>query len=130
MMSTKFRASDLVPAGFTAERITHIDDETRIVLSRAVASAACPACGRMSRTVRSRYCRQVADLPSLGNASGCSYRHEDSLAMPCSAADKYSLSGLARSCFPMPDEPDASNISSTIWRLRLAEDRRRVLPNG
>lgn len=27
-MSTRFRPSDLVPAGFIAERITHIDDET------------------------------------------------------------------------------------------------------
>nr|WP_280142202.1 transposase family protein [Rhizobium tibeticum] len=62
-MSTKLRPSDLVPAGFIAERITHIDDETCILLSRAGAPAACPACGRMSRTVRSRYCRQVADLP-------------------------------------------------------------------
>lgn len=66
MMSTKFRPSDLVPAGFIAERITHIDDETCILLSRAGATAACPACGRMSRTVRSRYCRQVADLPLSG----------------------------------------------------------------
>lgn len=65
-MSTKFRASDLVPAGFIAESITHIDDETRILLSRAGATASCPACGRMSRTVRSRYCRQVADLPLSG----------------------------------------------------------------
>ncbi|ARO32622.1 ISL3 family insertion sequence transposase protein (plasmid) [Rhizobium sp. NXC14] len=65
-MSTKFRPSDLVPTGFIAERITHIDDETCILLSRAGATAACPACGRMSRTVRSRYRRQVADLPLSG----------------------------------------------------------------
>ncbi|MBD9524718.1 ISL3 family transposase [Ensifer sp. ENS02] len=65
-MSTKFRPSDLVPVGFIAERITHIDDETCILLSRAGATATCPACGRMSRTVRSRYCRQVADLPLSG----------------------------------------------------------------
>lgn len=65
-MSTKFRPSDLVPAGFIAERITHLDDETCILLSRAGAAAACPACGRMSRTVRSRYRRQVADLPLSG----------------------------------------------------------------
>lgn len=31
-LSTKFRVSDLVPAGFAAERITHIDDYTRILL--------------------------------------------------------------------------------------------------
>ncbi|MGO7837231.1 ISL3 family transposase [Rhizobium johnstonii] len=65
-MSTKFHPSDLVPAGFIAERITHIDDETCILLTRAGATASCPACGRMSRTVRSRYCRQVADLPLSG----------------------------------------------------------------
>nr|WP_245291539.1 transposase family protein [Neorhizobium galegae] len=65
-MSTRFRPSDLVPAGFIAERITHIDDETCILLSRAGATASCPACGRISRTVRSRYCRQVADLPLSG----------------------------------------------------------------
>jgi hypothetical protein len=34
-MSTEFRPSDLVPAGFIAELITHIDDETCILLSRA-----------------------------------------------------------------------------------------------
>jgi transposase len=61
-MSTKFRLSDLVPAGFIAERITHIDDETCILLSSG-ATASCSACGQMSRTVRSCYCRQVADLP-------------------------------------------------------------------
>ncbi|MEO9338755.1 transposase family protein [Mesorhizobium sp. SB112] len=65
-MSTKFRPSDLVPAGFIAERITHIGDETCILLSRAGATASCLACGRMSRTVRSRYYRQVADLPLSG----------------------------------------------------------------
>jgi hypothetical protein len=65
-MSTKFRPSDLVPAGFIAERITHIDDETCILLSGGGATAPCPACGRISRTVRSRYCRQVADLPLSG----------------------------------------------------------------
>lgn len=65
-MSTKFRPSDLVPAGFIAERITQIDDETCILLSRAGATASCPVCGRISRTVRSRYCRQVADLPLSG----------------------------------------------------------------
>ncbi|MBX5000913.1 ISL3 family transposase [Rhizobium lentis] len=65
-MSTKLCASDLVPAGFSAERITRVGDETCILLSRTDATAACPACGRMSRTVRSRYCRQVADLPLSG----------------------------------------------------------------
>ncbi len=65
-MSTKFGPSDLVPAGCIAERITHIDDETCILLSRAGATASCPACGRISRTVRSGYCRQVADLPLSG----------------------------------------------------------------
>ncbi|MGO8063619.1 ISL3 family transposase [Rhizobium johnstonii] len=65
-MNTKFRPSDLVPVGFIAECITHIDDETCILLSRNGATAACPECGRMSRTVRSRYCRQVADLPLSG----------------------------------------------------------------
>ncbi|MDK1389123.1 transposase family protein [Sinorhizobium sp. 8-89] len=65
-MSTTFRTSDLIPAGFIAESITHIHDETSILLSRAHATAACPACGRMSRTVRSRYCREVADLPLSG----------------------------------------------------------------
>jgi hypothetical protein len=43
-MSTKFRLSDLVPAGFIAERISHIDDETCILLSSG-ATASCSACG-------------------------------------------------------------------------------------
>ena len=38
-MSTKFRPSDLVPAGFIAERITHIDDDTSNLLSGAGAIA-------------------------------------------------------------------------------------------
>ncbi|MBY5827676.1 transposase family protein [Rhizobium leguminosarum] len=36
------------------------------MLSRAGATASCPAWRRISRTVRSRYCRQVADLPLSG----------------------------------------------------------------
>ncbi|WP_199773083.1 hypothetical protein [Ensifer adhaerens] len=35
-MSTKFRPSDLVPVGFIAERITHIDDESCIFLEPAL----------------------------------------------------------------------------------------------
>lgn len=65
-MNTKFLLSDLVPAGFIAERITYIDDETCIFLAGAGATASCPACGRTSQTVRSRYCRQAADLPLSG----------------------------------------------------------------
>ncbi len=89
-MSTKLCDSDLVPAGFIAERITRVGDddlnrrgssrswmkiqwqvnETCILLSRSGAKAAFPAYGRMSRTVRSRYCRQVADLPLSGKRVG------------------------------------------------------------
>ncbi len=69
-------------------------------------------------------------FPSLGNASGCSCRHEGSLVMPCFAGDRYSLSGLAMCCRPMPDEPGVLSISSTIWRLHLEDARRRALPNG
>lgn len=75
-MSTKFRLSDLVPAGFIAERITHIDDETCILLSSG-ATASCSACGQMSRTVRSCYCRQVADLPLSGRRGQASRAHAE-----------------------------------------------------
>jgi NAD(P)-dependent dehydrogenase (short-subunit alcohol dehydrogenase family) len=63
-MSTKFRPSDLVPAVFIAERITLLDDVScfpESVLPRHVRHA-----DELSRTVRSRYCRRVADLPLSG----------------------------------------------------------------
>ena len=66
MMSRKFLPSYLVPVGFNVERITHLVDETCILRFRARATAACPSCRRISRVVRSHYCRQVGDLPLSG----------------------------------------------------------------
>lgn len=89
LTNTKFRPSDLAPAGFIAERITHIDDETCILLSRAGAIVSCPACGRTSQTVRSRDCREVADLSLSGRRSGFSSALVGSTGMRCSAASGY-----------------------------------------
>jgi transposase len=129
-MSTKFRASDLVPAGFIAERIMQFDDETRILLSRSSATASCPACERMSRTVRSRYCRQVADLPLSGKRVRLLVQTR---RFACDAV----LCG--RQIFAerfgdvlLPYARRSGRLEHLVHHLGLAlgERRRRVLPNG
>jgi len=113
-MSTKFRPSNLIPAGFIAERITHVFDETCILLSRSGATALCPACGRMSRTVRSRYCRQVADLPLSGRRVQLLVRARKFTCDAGLCGRQIFPKRFGECCLAAPDEPGVSSISSTI----------------
>lgn len=119
----KFRPSDLVPASFIAERITHIDDETCILLSRAGAIASCPACGRMSTRFEAAIATRSRTCPCREGASGFSCARGGSPVMRCSAAGRYSPSGSAMCYLPTPDEPGVSSISSAIWPSRLGDAR-------
>ncbi|MBP2538519.1 hypothetical protein J2768_000917 [Agrobacterium tumefaciens] len=114
LMNTKFRLSDLVPAGFIAERITHIDDETCIFLSGAGATASCPACGRTSQTAEA----DIAAKPLISlcqeGESDFSSAHGGLAVTRCSAVSEYSPSSSATDCLLTQDEPDVSSISSTI----------------
>ena len=61
-----FRASELVPPGFSADRALN-EDESAVVNIRATsASCRCPKCGEFSHQVHSRYPRRLADLPMSG----------------------------------------------------------------
>lgn len=118
-MSTKFRLSDLVPAGFIAERITHIDDETCILLSRADATASCQHADECRERFEAAITARSRTSQYREDASGFSCARGGSPVMRCSAASRYSPSGSAMCYLPTPDEPGVSSISSTIWASRL-----------
>jgi hypothetical protein len=67
-MRPNFRISSLVPIGFAIESVSS-GAETIIVRSSVEGGvAACPLCGCSSRSVHSRYVRQVRDLPCSGQS--------------------------------------------------------------
>lgn len=68
-MNAKFRLFDFVPAGFIAERITHLANETCFLLSRTVATASVLALKSPVRllgiTLSSRSTEDGAQTPQL-----------------------------------------------------------------
>jgi transposase len=60
------RASDLVPAGFTVEKVEFDPERVAVSIRATEASCPCPLCGATARRVHSRYLRKVADLPVAG----------------------------------------------------------------
>lgn len=65
-MRPKLPISSLIPAEFIIDSVREAP-EAIVVLARAIcATGRCPACGRSSRRVHSRYVRRIADLPSSG----------------------------------------------------------------
>ncbi|HEX7562430.1 MAG TPA: ISL3 family transposase [Bradyrhizobium sp.] len=60
------RGITLAPCGLTIERIETEADKLLIVARPVSKTAACPACGRTSASVHSRYQRSLSDLPSQG----------------------------------------------------------------
>jgi len=56
----------LAPCGLAVERIETEPDKLVIVARPVAGSAICPACGRASVSVHSRYQRVLSDLPSQG----------------------------------------------------------------
>ena len=57
---------DLIPKGLKAESLSIHRGRVDISVAPTVPSSACPACGRPSRRVHSRYARRIADLPWHG----------------------------------------------------------------
>jgi len=56
------RGITLAPCGLAIERIETEADKLVIVARAVSGTAACPACGRMSASVHSRYQRVLSDL--------------------------------------------------------------------
>ncbi len=71
-MASSFRISSLVPIGLAVESIIESEDMIKVTARSRAIEARCPSCGLMSRRVRSRYIRQVADLPCAGRRVGLS----------------------------------------------------------
>ena len=67
-MRAALHPSNLVPSGFVVEYANQDGDQMAIVISRAKNTATCPACGTVSRRIRSRYQRKVSDLPLAGQS--------------------------------------------------------------
>ena len=61
-MRERFWSASIVPPGFRMERAESGPERVSLLVSSAAVSAACPACGKMSRRVQSRYRRRAADL--------------------------------------------------------------------
>jgi transposase len=65
-MDQSLRACRFVPKGFLLERWAQSADQLSLWVRSDGRDARCPACGSVSRRVRSRYCRRPADLPLSG----------------------------------------------------------------
>lgn len=57
---------EVAPSGLVVERVERTTESVRIFARPGGDGAACPSCGVVSRMVRSRYGRQLADLPAHG----------------------------------------------------------------
>lgn len=77
-MSTRFRLSD----------VAHQASSSNASPTLAMRFAFCSR----ERTVRNRYCREVADLPLSGKRAGLLVARGGSLATPCSATARDSVS--------------------------------------
>lgn len=65
-MGSRFRAQSLLPDGLIVERLESDGGEIVAVARSRSATSSCPACGRVSTRVHSRYERSLADLPAHG----------------------------------------------------------------
>lgn len=65
-MGSRFRAQSLLPDGLIVERLEGDGTEIVAVARSRSATSSCPACGRVSARVHSRYERSLADLPAHG----------------------------------------------------------------
>jgi transposase len=67
-MRSALHPSNLIPPGFVADSASSECNQTLVVIHANCDTAACPACGKLSKRIRSHYWRQVSDLP-LGGRS-------------------------------------------------------------
>lgn len=65
-MGQFFRSSALVPQGFLVDSVVSDDVTVRISIHAKSSEACCPACGRRSSRIHSRYQRRLSDLPLSG----------------------------------------------------------------
>ena len=65
-MTSDFRISSLIPAGFAVQTICYDGDALVVMAKAAAGTASCPLCCSPTRRVHSRYIRQVSDLPCSG----------------------------------------------------------------
>lgn len=65
-MQQRFQRASLAPSGFAVDDVTIIAERVQVRLRSRSLSGTCPACGRQSRRVQSRYLRRPADLPFGG----------------------------------------------------------------
>lgn len=65
-MGHRLPHANLAPFGFAVEAVKIVGECVQVRLRSRNSSAACPACGRSSRRIQSRYERRPADLPLSG----------------------------------------------------------------
>jgi len=65
-MQQRFQRASLAPSGFAVDEVTIVAECVQVRLRSRYPSGTCPACGRRSRRVQSRYLRRPADLPLSG----------------------------------------------------------------
>ena len=63
-MGTDGCGREVAPPGLVVDRVERTAELVRVFARSGVAGAACPSCGVVSRVVRSRYGRRLADLPA------------------------------------------------------------------
>jgi len=65
-MGTDGCGREVAPPGLVVDRVERTAESVRVFARSGMAGAACPSCGVVSRVVRSRYGRRLADLPAHG----------------------------------------------------------------
>ncbi|MGO6748281.1 hypothetical protein ACCS93_38940 [Rhizobium ruizarguesonis] len=84
----------------------------------------------MSRTVRRRYCRQVADLPLSGRRVRLLVRTRRFTCDAVLCGRQIFAERFGDVLPPYARRTGRSSISFTIWPSRLEDARRRVLHSG
>ena len=65
-MGTDGCGREVAPPGLVVDRVERTAESVRVFARSGMAGAACPSCGVVSRVVRTRYGRRLADLPAHG----------------------------------------------------------------
>lgn len=65
-MQRRFQRASLALSGFSVDEMLVVAERVQVRLRSRSLSGTCPACGRQSRRVQSRYLRRPADLPFGG----------------------------------------------------------------